>query len=392
MRYLPLLFLGCACLQAANPPAQFKTHTIEADYPGGYTVIVVDVNNDGLLDVIGMSQRVNEQAWYENPTWERHVMFSGLSRMVNLAAHDVDGDGIPEVALQSEFSMDATKSPGLVWVAEHQGDPKGPWKLHKVDELITSHHIAWADVDGDGTVELINAPLIAPTAVAPKYEGMTEFVYYRVPKNLDGPWVRKHIDDISGVIHRVRVVKWVPGARDEIMTTSFEGVKLHTAHGEGDNITWDNKLIVKGHEEEAPRAGTSDMKLAQFNGKRFLAAVEPWHGNEVVTYTQNGAGWDRHVLFDGLAEGHEVCVGDFNGDGLDDIVAGDRAKGKVSSSHLFYAQDASGTNWDHVILDEMGMSASGCQTADINKDGRMDIVMIGGGTHNIKFYENLGVK
>jgi hypothetical protein len=43
-----------------------------------------------------------------------------------------------------------------------------------------------------------------------------------------------------------------------------------------------------------------------------------------------------------------------------------------------------------VILDEMGMSASGCQTADINKDGRMDIVMIGGGTHNIKWYENLG--
>jgi hypothetical protein len=30
--------------------------------------------------------------------------------------------------------------------------------------------------------------------------------------------------------------------------------------------------------------------------------------------------------------------------------------------------------------------------ADINKDGKLDIVMIGGATTNIKWYENLGVK
>jgi hypothetical protein len=39
----------------------------------------------------------------------------------------------------------------------------------------------------------------------------------------------------------------------------------------------------------------------------------------------------------------------------------------------------------------MGMSASGCQVVDINGDGRLDIVMIGGATHNIKWYENLGL-
>jgi hypothetical protein len=36
------------------------------------------------------------------------------------------------------------------------------------------------------------------------------------------------------------------------------------------------------------------------------------------------------------------------------------------------------------------MSASGCQVADMNGDGRPDIVLIGGGTHNIKWYENMG--
>ena len=72
-------------------------------------------------------------------------------------------------------------------------------------------------------------------------------------------------------------------------------------------------------------------------------------------------------------------------------MAGDRAKGEISTSHVFYAQNDEGTEWRHETLDPMGMSASGCQVVDINGDGRLDIVMIGGATHNIKWYENLGV-
>jgi hypothetical protein len=100
--------------------------------------------------------------------------------------------------------------------------------------------------------------------------------------------------------------------------------------------------------------------------------------------------WQRRVIFSELKEGHEVCVGDFNGDGRDDIVAGDRAKGEISSSHVFYSQDDAGRQWRHEILDPMGMSASGCSVVDINRDGRLDIVQIGGATANIKWYENLG--
>jgi hypothetical protein len=320
-------------------------------------------------------------------------MIKDVKSMVNLAAYDVDGDGIPEVAIQSEFSMIAAQSPGLVWLVRHQGDPREPWKMSKVDQLITSHHIAWADVDGDGRKELINAPLIGPKSLAPRYDqDRVPLVYYHSPKDLDGEWKRMTIDDrINGILHRARVVKWVDGKRDQILTASFDGITLHQATGTGDKIRWENKLLSKGHEEEAPRAGTSDVAVGRIKGSRILAAVEPWHGNEVVVYTPGKAGaWNRKVIFTGLTEGHEVCVGDFNGDGRDDIVAGDRAKGKVSSSHVFYAQDDQGANWRHEILDSMGMSASGCQIADINGDGRPDIVMIGGATANIKWYENLG--
>jgi len=394
-----LLILQAICLVSllaadqASGPVEFRTHVIESKMPGGYSVVVVDVNKDGKPDVIGMSQRVPELAWYENPTWERHVILKDMKSMVNMAAADIDGDGIPEIAIQNEFSMDASKSPGLVWVLRHQGDPKELWKIVKVDQLITSHHIAWADVDGDGKKELINAPLIGPKGVGPRYDqDQVPLVYYHVPKNMDGDWKRLTIDDkINGVLHRARVVKWVDGKRDQIMTASFDGITLYEAAGSGDKIQWKKTSLSKGHVEEAPRAGTSDVALGKIKGNRIMAAVEPWHGNEVVVYTGGKGGeWKRNVIFTELIEGHEICVGDFNGDGRDDIVAGDRAKGKVSTSHVFFAQDDTGTNWRHETLDPMGMSASGCQVSDINGDGKPDIIMIGGATANINWYENLG--
>ena len=69
----------------------------------------------------------NRLVWFENPAWQRHVIVSHVSRMINLAAWDVDGDGIPEIALASEFSNDPAQSPGVLSILKHNGDPKEPW-------------------------------------------------------------------------------------------------------------------------------------------------------------------------------------------------------------------------------------------------------------------------
>ena len=394
---LVLLCFAYLCSTTAagrnSDPVQFKAHVIESKIPGGYSLLVADMNRDGLPDVIGLSTRMSELAWYENPNWERHVLVREMNGLVNMAAQDLDGDGIPELALENEFSMVAAQSQGLVWLLKHQVDPRELWKPSKIDALITSHHVAWADIDGDGKKELINAPLIGPKALAPKYEDHVALVYYRVPGNLQGDWDRHTIDDqLTGVLHRVRVVQWQPGKRQQLLTAGFDGIVLHQAVGAGNAIRWENTRLTKGHEEEAPRAGTSDVAIGRLKKRRILAAVEPWHGNEVVVYTQDKTrNWRRRVIFSDLKEGHEVCVGDLNGDGRDDIVAGDRAKGEISSSHVFYSEDDAGSQWRHEVLDPLGMSASGCSVVDINRDGRLDIVQIGGATANIKWYENLGV-
>ena len=69
-------------------------------------------------------------------------------------------------------------------------------------------------------------------------------------------------------------------------------------------------------------------------GRTFLAAIEPWHGDQVAVYAPDPASpgftataWRRQVLDDTLSEGHVLVAADFDGDGDEEIVAGWRGAG-----------------------------------------------------------------
>ena len=48
-----------------------------------------------------------------------------------------------------------------------------------------------------------------------------------------------------------------------------------------------------------------------------------------------------------------------------------------------------GGNASIQVIDDGDMSASGCAVADLDVDSRPDLVCIGGGTSNLKWYENV---
>ena len=111
----------------------------------------------------------------------------------------------------------------------------------------------------------------------------------------------------------MRTVKWDPGARDQILVASFEGIGLYRATGMGDAMTFEKELLTSGHDSEpAPRLGASDVGVGMSNGERIFASVEPWHGNEVVVYTEEGGSWQRRVIFDEVTRGHEIAVLDLS--------------------------------------------------------------------------------
>jgi hypothetical protein len=400
LKLFSLIALGSAAvisvsLRGAGPagPVEFVAHDIDANFRAGYSVSVADFNKDGKIDVIANSLQAQELAWYENPTWERHVIVAETQQIVNEAMADIDGDGIPEVAFQSSFAMQAANSAGYNWNARHDGDPRKPWKVQKIDTFPTSHHVAWADLAGDGKKELINAPLIGEKSLAPTYDQDKASVFWYSPAD----WKRHVVTtDIPGIIHRVRPVRWDNNGRDQFLVASFEGIALYRPSGSGEAMTFEKQLLSPGHVEKAPRLGASDVAVGKHDGKRFIASVEPWHGNEVVVYTEKNGNWDRRVIFDKVSSGHEIAVVDLNGDGRDDIVANDNSRSTQQNPsatpgvHVFFAPaDPATGEWTYRrIEDKLAMNS--CVAADINGDRRPDLVCTGAGGA-IRWYENKGV-
>ena len=371
------LILDSVRLMAA-PPVRFAEHTVATGLTGGYQVVAVDLNQDGKADLIALASGMTELVWFENPGWQRHVIAGNLSGMINLAAWDIDGDGIPEIVLASGFAMNAPKSAGIVSVLHHDGDPRRPWSIREIDRLPTSHRLRWADIDGSGRKVLINQPLTAAGVAQPEDRAHTPLVFYR-----PGAWRRETISEQDeGVVHGIYIVDWDGDGRDDILTASFVGIHLYKLAKDG---RWNRTEIARGDPAPWPKCGSSDVAVGHLGKRRFLAAIEPWHGNQVAIYREREGKWQRQVIDDSLADGHTIWTADLNGDGRDEVVAGYRGKGV----NVYYAAGEEGGNWSKVVLDP-DMPAAACAIADLNGDGRPDIACIGSSTATLKWYENLG--
>ena len=122
---LVLLFLLVAALPGAELP-QWRETTVTDSLKMGYQLVAADLNRDGRPDLIVVDERGTELAWYENPTWERHVIIKDVPRTINLDVYDYDGDGIPEIAMGHNFETVPEKSIGNVLILKSGPDPRRP--------------------------------------------------------------------------------------------------------------------------------------------------------------------------------------------------------------------------------------------------------------------------
>ena len=292
---LVLLVLLAAALPGADLP-QWRETTVTDSLKMGYQLVVADLNRDGRPDLIAVDERGTELAWYENPTWQRHVIIKDVPRTINLDVYDYDGDGIPEIAMGYNFETVPEKSIGNVLILKSGPDPRQPWTAREIDRIPTVHRLRWIDLDGDGKKVLLVAPMIGLKAVPPDYADNVPVYLYR-----PGEWKRElFTDQPRGILHSITPVRW-QGRGEQLMTADFLGIRVFLPHGPVE--------ISKGDPRACPQCGSSEIKIGHLGKRRFIAAIEPWHGNQVVVYTEEGRAWKRHVIEDAMVNGHALAVG-----------------------------------------------------------------------------------
>lgn len=366
-----LIFFLTGSVLWAGPPVTFVEHEIGTGLKGGYQLVAADLNKDGKPDLIALASGLDELVWYENPGWQRHVITRGLVQMINLAVLNND-----TIVLADRFTNNPPKSEGRVYVMTPQGDPRQEWSRREIDRLPTSHRFRSARFRQG--IAVVNAPLADPKSTQPDYAGHIPLVMYRPPD-----WKRELITEAEqGVMHGILIRDVNGDGFDELFTASFLGIHQYT---QKKDLSWTRKQIGTGEPVKWPPftgkgPGSSDVAIS----KQVTAAIEPWHGNIVAVYEKG----KRRVLDSSLNEGHSVEIADFDGDGREEFIIGDRgrvpngpARGAV---YLFHKEK----DWVKTTIDGPAMAAASCVALDLNGDKRIDVACIGSATANLKWYEN----
>ncbi|WP_234734477.1 FG-GAP repeat domain-containing protein [Tellurirhabdus bombi] len=358
------LTLGLACLLfASTPPKEprFRRYFVAAE--SYESVGLIDVNKDGLLDI------VSGDFWYENTT-DPKTLFRKRHLIGNQKRHDqyyddfstipldVNGDGHVDVVTGGWWS--AT----LRWLENPGPGKEKLWPIHeiaKVGNVETTR--AW-DVDGDGVVEIV------PNN--PKHP----LKYFKLGKDASFQQVQvaptqDHglgFGDVNG-----------DGKGDFIVSNGW-------LENEGNN-TW------KLHNEFELGTASVPILVVDVNGDRKNdLIVGQGHGYGLHWYEQTAEqgkrGWKKHIIDDKASQYHVMEWADLNGDKKPDLITGKRFRahndndnGAYDDVGLYYF------TWDgqkftkHTI--SYGPPGAGKGTgiyfalADLRKTGRLDIVVAG---------------
>lgn len=376
----------------------FKPEEIDKSLSVGYAVSLDDLNNDGKKDIIVCDSR--RIIWFENPSWKMRTIIQGQTRPDNVSidAHDVDGDGHLDLALGAGWRGFNTKDPGTIQWLKRGKTIDEPWTLHPIAEEPSVHRLRFADLDANGKAELIVAPLLgAGTTQANNWaEKTVRLLSFSIPNDpANDKWPLKVLNDELHVMHNFAIVDLDDNKRADLIVASYEGVSWLRP---GDDGNWVRSHIGAGNQDRPSASrGSSEIKLGRLKGNRkFIATVEPWHGNQVVVYTPQGeldSMWKRHVIDDELKWGHAVWTADFDNDGSDELVIGvrDPISGKILSGvNIYKPTDLAAGKWAKHVIDSGGVATEDLAAADLNGDNLIDLVAVGRQTKNVKIYWNQG--
>jgi hypothetical protein len=399
----------------ADPPVwapKFRTQEIDTGLSIGYAVMTADLTGDKKPDILVVDQL--KVVVYENPTWKKHVILDGKTKPDNVCATvlDVDGDGKLDVVLGAGWKPSDTETPGTLQWLKNPGTLDKEWAMFPIpcDEP-TVHRVRNFDIDNDGKPEIVHVPLQGrgATQKGNYTDGRpVRVMAYKLPAEPTKPenWKPVVLSQQLYVVHNFEPVFHPEKGQGiaSILTASYDGV--HALWMENGKVTEHHHLGKGNQDNPKGNRGASEVRRARIGnpekpGRSHVAvAIEPWHGNQVVVYPIEAAGDEtspRFVIDDHLRWGHAIQCADLDGADGDEIVIGvrdDPAKGDKFTERrgvrIYKNTDGLGEKWERFILEDGGVAVEDLAVADLDGDGKTDVIACGRATKNVRIYWNQG--
>ena len=380
-----VLILPVPALEKARP-AVYQAQTIDSKITVGYGLAIADLDGDGREDIVLAD--AGQTVSYRSPTWKKHILTEKLTEKdhVCLCAHDITGDGKAEIVVGAEWNPGDTRNSGAVFSLEAAPDCFQPRKAHALHHEPTVHRMNWVAEEDDKHF-LAVLPLHGPGNENGEGEGIN-FLGYRPEVDPAKDWQTFLIHKGFHLAHNFDPVTWGTSKNESILVACKEGVHLLSPTDK----EWSARPMTE--------KGAGEVRLGKLpNGQRFIATIEPMHGNEVVINPENKDGlWSqkRLVIDETLNQGHALVTGDFLGLGYDQVVAGWRNPStdlKKVGLKLYIPEAEDGSKWKlHSVIDDNEMACEDLKAADLDGDGALDLIASGRATRNVVIYWNKSLK
>jgi hypothetical protein len=351
---------------------------------------VLDVDGDGDLDI------ASGRNWYENPHWTKHTDFrdgaetNGPEIDDNSEfAMDVDFDGKTDVVSSGWMFMK-----GAFWY-KNPGNKKDVWKSTRIHIALNMEGVIHGDIDGDGDEDILcnHWGLV-------KGQGMTWL------EHIDkAPWFVEHVVGTQGDVHgnglgdingdgRMDIVTPVGWYEQPARVTDsqwpFHGdYRFVPARHKGGGAS--HPILVHDVDED----GLNDILIGSSHAYGLAWLQQKVDAGGKRTFK-------THWIETEYSQFHTLALGDLTGDGKSDLVTGKRLfahhGSDIGAGEPLYAfwYDIRKGNFERHILSfnhlphypgemlnpapnyvvSVGMKLN---IADINRDGRNDVIIAGKG-------------
>jgi hypothetical protein len=312
--------------------SRFKKHVIQKDDPQRLERHMVgDVDGDDDLDVVIVKNLNGHLLWFENngqPTsgklWKRHVITTHLPGAYDVALADFDKDGDLDVAASSWLLGNQ-----FAWF-ENDGTPAtDEWKKHVIEaDLGETRTMRAADFDADGDMDLLGTGRNVSQVVGYRNElkdGTVTWKKHVIDKTSRCPAHGNPVDmDGDGDLDVVMALGFFyrPGSGDE--NASLERKDNQVVWYENSGKPWEGvwkRHVISPQFDDAFEAVAADL---DGDGDIDVAATS-WRNPGCIAWFENNGdpktAWKRHTLKTNWRSANQVIIADLNGDGRPDIVA-----------------------------------------------------------------------